>query len=65
GAALGLAGLGTVAYGRAGGTADPAALAEGYALGLTLAAGLLLAAVLIAGAVLPRTAPAAAEPSPS
>ncbi|MFG1613853.1 MFS transporter [Nonomuraea wenchangensis] len=65
GAALGLAGLGTVAYGRAGGAAGPAALAEGYALGLTLAAGLLLAAVLIAGAVLPRTAPAAAEPSPS
>ncbi|SEU26517.1 MFS transporter [Nonomuraea wenchangensis] len=65
GAALGLAGLGTVAYGRAGGAAGPAALAEGYAIGLTLAAGLLLAAVLIAGAVLPRTAPAAAEPSPS
>ncbi|MFI6992393.1 MFS transporter [Nonomuraea wenchangensis] len=65
GAALGLAGLGTVAYGRAGGAAGPAALAEGYALGLTLAAGLLLAAVLIAAAVLPCTAPAAAEPSPS
>ncbi|MEV5553066.1 MFS transporter [Nonomuraea wenchangensis] len=65
GAALGLAGLGTVAYSRAGGAAGPAALAEGYALGLTLAAGLLLAAVLIAAAVLPRAAPAAAEPSPS
>ncbi|MEU4514439.1 hypothetical protein AB0G05_33480 [Nonomuraea wenchangensis] len=65
GAALGLAGLGTVAYGRAGGSAGLVALAEGYALGLTLAAGLLLAAVLIAAAVLPRTAPAAAEPSPS
>ncbi|GAA1768835.1 MFS transporter [Nonomuraea bangladeshensis] len=63
GAALGLAGLGTVAYGRAGGSAGPAALAEGYALGLTLAAGLLLAAVLIAATVLPRTA--AAEPSGS
>ncbi|MEU6796547.1 MFS transporter [Nonomuraea wenchangensis] len=58
GAAIGLAGLGTVAYGRAGGSAggaaDPVALAEGYALGLTLAAGLLLAAVLIAATVLPR-----------
>ncbi|MEU6724985.1 MFS transporter [Nonomuraea wenchangensis] len=65
GAAIGLAGLGTVAYGRAGGAAGPVALAEGYALGLTLAAGLLLAAVLIAATVLPRTAPAAAEPSGS
>jgi hypothetical protein len=58
GAALGLAVLGTVAHDRTGQSATPAALSDGYALGLTLAAVLLVAAVLIAATVLRRaTAP--------
>ncbi|MFA1541864.1 MFS transporter [Actinomadura monticuli] len=59
GASLGLAALGTAAHGRTGGSASPAALNDGYALGLTLGAGLLLAAVLIALTVLPGTGPPA------
>lgn len=54
GAALGLAALGTAAHDRTGGSATPAALNDGYALGLTLCAVLLLVAVLIATTVLPR-----------
>ncbi|MFG1855921.1 MFS transporter [Actinomadura geliboluensis] len=57
GASLGLAALGTAASDRAGGAATPAALNDGYALGLTLAAVLLAAAALIALTVLPRTSP--------
>jgi EmrB/QacA subfamily drug resistance transporter len=54
GASLGLAVLGTAAQHRAGSTATPSSLTDGYALGLMLCAGLLLAAVLIALTVLPR-----------
>jgi EmrB/QacA subfamily drug resistance transporter len=57
GASLGLAALGSVAYDRAGGSATPEALTDGYALGLTLGAALLVGAVLIALTVLPRPAP--------
>ncbi|QKW35407.1 MFS transporter [Actinomadura sp. NAK00032] len=57
GASLGLAALGTAASDRAGGAATPAALNDGYALGLVLGAALLAAAVLIALTVLPRTSP--------
>ncbi|MFA1546015.1 MFS transporter [Actinomadura chokoriensis] len=55
GASLGLAALGTAAHSRTGDGLTPAALNDGYALGLTLAAALVLAAVLIALTALPRT----------
>ncbi|WP_067825115.1 MFS transporter [Actinomadura kijaniata] len=55
GASLGLAALGTAAHERTGRAATPAALTDGYALGLTLGAVLLAAAVVIALVVLPRT----------
>jgi hypothetical protein len=55
GASLGLAALGTAAQHRTGRTATPAALNDGYALGLSLSAALLVAAVLIALTVLRRT----------
>lgn len=61
GASLGLAALGTAAHDRTGRTATPAALNDGYALGLALGAVLLAAAVLIALTVLPRTAPPAPQ----
>ena len=57
GAAVGLAALATVAQHRAGQTATPEALNDGYAFGLTLSAALLVAAVLIAVTVLRRTSP--------
>ena len=59
GASLGLAALGTVAQHRAGPSATPAALADGYALGLTLSAALLVAAVVVIATVLRRTGPGA------
>jgi EmrB/QacA subfamily drug resistance transporter len=55
GASLGLAALGTAAQHRTGPAATPAALNDGYALGLGLSAALFLVAVLIALTVLPRT----------
>jgi len=57
GASLGLAALGTAAQQRTGEAATPAALNNGYALGLTLCAGLVIAAVLIALTILPRAVP--------
>ncbi|MBB5916897.1 EmrB/QacA subfamily drug resistance transporter [Nocardia transvalensis] len=60
GASLGLAALGTAAGHRTGSAVTPAALNDGYALGLTLSAGLLVGAVLIALIVLPRNTSAAA-----
>ncbi|SCK52745.1 drug resistance transporter, EmrB/QacA subfamily [Streptomyces sp. WMMB 714] len=62
GAALGLASLSTVAHQRAGENADPAAIADGYGLGMTVGAVLLVGAVLIALTVLPRTSTAAPAP---
>ncbi|WP_207939541.1 MFS transporter, partial [Actinomadura darangshiensis] len=55
GASLGLAVLGTVAQHRAGPAATPAALNDGYALGLGIGAVLLVAAAVIALTVLRRT----------
>ncbi|WP_327290521.1 DHA2 family efflux MFS transporter permease subunit [Streptomyces sp. NBC_01198] len=55
GASLGLAALGTVAHDRTGRVATPAALDDGYSLGMAVGAGLLVVAVLIALVVLPRT----------
>jgi len=64
GASLGLAALGTAAHDRTGRIATPAALNDGYALGMTLGALLLVAAVLIALIVLRRTGPTPpAEPA--
>lgn len=63
GASLGLAALGTATLARTGGSATPAALTSGYALGLALAAGLLLVAAAIAATVLPRTPNPAPERS--
>ncbi|MFG1810096.1 MFS transporter [Streptomyces sp. NPDC049040] len=60
GASLGLAALGTVAHDRTGDAVTPAALSDGYALGLTVGGALLVAAVLIATVVLPRTSTASA-----
>ncbi|TWD82508.1 EmrB/QacA subfamily drug resistance transporter [Kribbella amoyensis] len=54
GASLGLAALGTAANHRTGQSDAPAALNDGYALGLTLSAVLLVGAVLIALTVLRR-----------
>lgn len=59
GASLGLAALGTIAQHRTGPSATPAALADGYALGLTLSAALLVAAVVVIATVLRRTGPGA------
>ncbi|GEL21801.1 MFS transporter [Pseudonocardia sulfidoxydans NBRC 16205] len=56
GASLGLAALGTAAHDRSHGLTTPAALNDGYALGLTLCAALLGAAVVVALVVLPRPA---------
>ncbi|MBL1080858.1 MFS transporter [Streptomyces actinomycinicus] len=69
GGCIGLAGLATVAAHRTGGAADPtgpAALTDGYALGLAVAAALFVLAAAVALGVLPRrrtagpTAPATA-----
>ncbi|TDC56195.1 MFS transporter [Actinomadura sp. KC345] len=60
GASLGLAALGTAAHHRTGDGAGPAALNDGYALGLTLGAALLLAAAVIALTILRRSGPTAA-----
>ena len=54
GASLGLAALGTVAQHRTGPSTTPAALADGYALGLTVSAALLVAAVVVILTVLRR-----------
>jgi len=69
GASLGLAALGTAAHGRTGEGITPAALSDGYALGLSLSAALLVAAALIALTVLRPGRPAtpltpAAAPDP-
>ncbi|WP_314219547.1 MFS transporter [Streptomyces zaehneri] len=70
GASLGLAALGTAAGHRTGGTVSPAALNDGYALGLNLSAALLVVAALIAFTVLrrggaPVDAPATTTATPS
>ncbi|MEV4095123.1 MFS transporter [Streptosporangium saharense] len=57
GASIGLAVLGSAAQHRTGQAVTPAALNDGYALGMMLSAGLLLAAVLLALTVLRRTGP--------
>lgn len=55
GGCVGLAALATVAAHRTGTATGPAALNDGYALGLALAAGVFVLAAAVAVAVLPRT----------
>lgn len=69
GASLGLAALGTAAEHRTGASLSPAALNDGYAVGLILSAALLVVAALIALTVLrkggaPAEAAAAAPGAP-
>ncbi|MEU1404802.1 MFS transporter [Streptomyces sp. NPDC005728] len=54
GGCIGLAALATVAVHRTGTATDPAALNDGYALGLATAAALFLLAAVVAIGVLPR-----------
>ncbi|MGW6853621.1 MFS transporter [Streptomyces virginiae] len=63
GASLGLAALGTAAEHRTGDAVGPAALNDGYALGLSLSAALLVVAALIAFTVLRRGEAPADEPA--
>ncbi|MFE6055927.1 MFS transporter [Kitasatospora sp. NPDC056446] len=57
GGCVGLAVLATVAAHRTGAATDPAALNDGYALGLALSAGLFALAAAVAVVVLPRRRP--------
>ncbi|MFF4579823.1 MFS transporter [Streptomyces sp. NPDC001373] len=54
GGSLGLATLATIAAHRTGTATDPAALNDGYALGLAVAAAVFVLAAVVAIAVLPR-----------
>ncbi|MCZ9344999.1 MFS transporter, partial [Streptomyces sp. TRM76130] len=54
GGCIGLAALATIAAHRTGTTADPAALNDGYALGLAITAGVFALAAVVAIGVLPR-----------
>ncbi|WP_027758803.1 MULTISPECIES: MFS transporter [unclassified Streptomyces] len=65
GGCIGLAALATVAAHRTGSATGPAALNDGYALGLAVAAALFLVAALVAVAVLPRRPAGAPEPHPT
>ncbi|MFB7449888.1 MFS transporter [Streptomyces sp. NPDC056194] len=62
GGAVGLAALATLAAHRAGIATDPAALNDGYALGLTATAALFVIAAVVAISVLPRRHTAAPDP---
>lgn len=65
GGCIGLAALATVAAHRTGTAAGPAALSDGYALGLALAAALFVLAAVVAIAVLPRRPAGPAAPHSS
>ncbi|UGQ12058.1 MFS transporter [Yinghuangia sp. ASG 101] len=68
GGSLGLAVLATVAAHHTGTATSPAALNDGYALGLAVAAGLFVIAAVAAVAVLPRSrtgAPRTQAPAPT
>lgn len=68
GACVGLAALATVAAHRTGAAADPttpAALNDGYALGLAVTACLFVLAAAVAIAVLPRRRAAPPDPAPA
>ena len=63
GGCVGLAVLATVAAHRTGTATDPAALNDGYALGLAVAAGLFALAAVVAIGVLPRRWAARTRPA--
>jgi EmrB/QacA subfamily drug resistance transporter len=57
GGSIGLAALATIAAHHTGTTTDPAALHDGYALGLAIAAAVFVLAAVVAIGVLPRRRP--------
>ncbi|MFJ9863175.1 MFS transporter [Streptomyces sp. NPDC101165] len=65
GGCIGLAALATVAAHRTGTATTPAALNDGYALGLAIAAALFVLAALVAIGVLPRTGTETPAPRPA
>ncbi|WP_326673374.1 MFS transporter [Streptomyces sp. NBC_01257] len=65
GGCVGLAALATVAALRTGTATGPAALNDGYALGLAVTAGLFVLAAAVAIVVLPRHRPAPPGPQPA
>ncbi|MEU3404594.1 MFS transporter [Streptomyces sp. NPDC006670] len=65
GGSLGLAALATLAADRTGTTPGPAALADGYALGLAVAAALFVLAAAVAFTVLPRSRTTPPGPRPA
>ncbi|MGW7042124.1 MFS transporter [Streptomyces avermitilis] len=65
GGCIGLAALATVAAHRTGTATDPAALNDGYALGLAIAAALFVLAAVVAIGVLPRCQAETPAPQPA
>ncbi|MBO1416665.1 MFS transporter [Streptomyces sp. FH025] len=65
GGCIGLAVLATLAVHRTGTATDPAALNDGYALGLAVAVALFVLAAVVAIAVLPRRRAATPVPHPA
>ncbi|WP_369394658.1 MFS transporter [Streptomyces sp. CG1] len=65
GGCVGLAALATIAAHRTGTATDPAALDDGYALGLAIAAALFVIAAVVAIGVLPRRRTETPAPQPA
>lgn len=65
GGCIGLASLATIAAHRTGTATDPAALNDGYALGLGIAAALFVIAAAVAIGLLPRRRTATLAPRPA
>jgi hypothetical protein len=65
GGCIGLAALATIAAHRTGTATDPAALNDGYALGLAVAAALFVLAAVVAIGVLPRRRAETPHPRPA
>ncbi|MFJ4689526.1 MFS transporter [Streptomyces sp. NPDC088789] len=65
GGCIGLAALATIAAHRTGTATDPAAINDGYALGLAIAAALFFLAAVVAIVVLPRRRAESPAPQPA
>ncbi|MFJ9854781.1 MFS transporter [Streptomyces sp. NPDC101150] len=65
GGSIGLAALATIAAHHTGTTTDPAALNDGYALGLAVAAAIFVLAALVAMGLLPRRRAVTPLPQPT
>ncbi|MFJ1730892.1 MFS transporter [Streptomyces sp. NPDC088254] len=65
GGCIGLAALATIAAHRTGTATDPAAINDGYALGLAIAAALFVIAAVVAISVLPRRQAETPAPHPA